>query len=130
MRRCAAVGEAARSDEDCGSQRALIAVWHNGRMRASARILVVDDDEQIAAAVRRALAYEGYSVSVALDGHSALDSAREQMPDLVVLDVMLSGIYGVFGLRTLVAVLSFQRALNLQIDGLVGPQTLRALRGR
>ena len=37
---------------------------------------------------------------------------------------------GVFGHRTLVAVLSFQRALNLQIDGLVGPQTLRALRGR
>ena len=56
---------------------------------------MVDDDEQIAAAVRRALAYEGYSVSVAHDGHSALDSAREQVPDLVVLDVMLPGIDGV-----------------------------------
>ena len=61
----------------------------------SARILVVDDDEQIAAAVRRALVYEGYDVTVAHDGPSALESARTQLPDLVVLDVMLPGIDGI-----------------------------------
>ena len=61
----------------------------------SARILVVDDDEQIAAAVRRALVYEGYSVAVAHDGPSALESARTKLPDLVVLDVMLPGIDGI-----------------------------------
>ncbi len=61
----------------------------------SARILVVDDDEQIAAAVRRALAYEGYTVTVAHDGPSALESARTKLPDLVVLDVMLPGIDGI-----------------------------------
>ncbi len=61
----------------------------------TARILVVDDDEQIAAAVRRALAYEGYHVTVAHDGHSALESARTRLPDLVVLDIMLPGIDGI-----------------------------------
>ena len=61
----------------------------------TARILVVDDDEQIAAAVRRALRYEGYSVSVAHDGPGALEAARSRLPDLVVLDVMLPGLDGV-----------------------------------
>lgn len=58
------------------------------------RILVVDDDERIAASVRRALAYEGYSVTEAHDGHAALAAVRDHVPDLVVLDVMLPGIDG------------------------------------
>ena len=61
----------------------------------TARILVVDDDEQIAAAVRRALVYEGYDVTVAHDGAAALESARTRLPDLVVLDLMLPGIDGI-----------------------------------
>ena len=40
------------------------------------RVLVVDDDERIAASVRRALVYEGYSVSLAGDGHAALEMLR------------------------------------------------------
>jgi len=59
------------------------------------RILVVDDDERIAASVRRALIYEGYQVDVAHDGEAALDTARADHPDLVVLDVMLPGMDGV-----------------------------------
>ena len=59
------------------------------------RILVVDDDERIAASVRRALIYEGYDVEVAHDGEAALGAARRLPPDLVVLDVMLPGIDGV-----------------------------------
>jgi two-component system response regulator MprA len=58
-------------------------------------ILVVDDDEPIAAALRRALEYEGFRVSVARDGFSALEQARRQPPDLVVLDVMLPGLDGI-----------------------------------
>ncbi len=58
-------------------------------------ILVVDDDERIAASVRRALIYEGYDVEVAYDGEAALEAARRLSPDLVVLDVMLPGIDGV-----------------------------------
>ena len=60
-----------------------------------ARILVVDDDARIAASVRRALAYEGYTVDVAHDGPSALAAARTSAPDLVVLDVMMPGIDGI-----------------------------------
>ncbi len=59
------------------------------------RILVVDDDERIAASVRRALIYEGYDVDVAHDGETALDAARQLHPDLAVLDIMLPGIDGV-----------------------------------
>ena len=59
------------------------------------RILVVDDDERIAASVRRALIYEGYDVDVAHDGEAALDAARADHPDIVVLDVMLPGMDGV-----------------------------------
>src|SRR2546421_1304956 len=57
-------------------------------------ILVVDDDTKIAAALRRALVYEGYQVEVAPDGPIALTRARERMPALAILDVMLPGIDG------------------------------------
>jgi two-component system response regulator MprA len=56
---------------------------------------VVDDDARLAASIRRALAYEGYSVDVAADGSDALLEARDRAPDLVVLDVMLPGIDGI-----------------------------------
>jgi two-component system response regulator MprA len=64
-------------------------------MAAQPRILVVDDDSRIAAAVRRALVYEGYAVDVAGDGRAALDSAATLPPDVVVLDVMLPDIDGI-----------------------------------
>ncbi len=64
-------------------------------MAEQALILVVDDDSRIAASLRRALIYEGYTVEVAGDGPAALARARERPPDLVVLDVMLPGLDGV-----------------------------------
>jgi len=64
-------------------------------MAGSAHVLVVDDDEPIAASLRRALEYEGYRVSVALDGPAALVAAASERPDLIVLDRMLPGIDGV-----------------------------------
>jgi len=60
-----------------------------------ARVLVVDDDPRIAAAVRRALTYAGYAVDVAVDGPAALTQAHAAAPDLIVLDVMLPGLDGV-----------------------------------
>jgi two-component system response regulator MprA len=61
----------------------------------NARILVVDDDVRLAASLRRALIYEGHAVDIAADGPRALAIARDQPPDLVVLDVMLPGMDGV-----------------------------------
>lgn len=58
------------------------------------RILVVDDDPKIRTVVRRGLAYEGYRVVEAGSGEEGLEKAREHLPDLVVLDVMLPGIDG------------------------------------
>jgi two-component system response regulator MprA len=64
-------------------------------MAERARILVVDDDPRIAASVRRALAYDGHHVEVAEDGRQALIAAREMVPDLIVLDVMLPEVDGI-----------------------------------
>jgi two-component system response regulator MprA len=58
------------------------------------RILVVDDDERVAASVRRSLEYAGYTVTVAHDGPQALAAVRRDGPALVVLDVMIPGIDG------------------------------------
>ncbi|MBV8713429.1 MAG: response regulator transcription factor [Chloroflexi bacterium] len=63
--------------------------------REPVRVLVVDDDEKIAAALRRALIYEGYTVTVAGDGHAALARLRDETPDLVILDLMLPGVDGI-----------------------------------
>ena len=59
-----------------------------------ARVLVVDDDERIAASVRRALVYEGHAVEVARDGRDALSMLRDDPPDLMILDLMLPGVDG------------------------------------
>ena len=58
------------------------------------RILVIEDEERIAQFIKRGLIYEGYRVDVAYDGSSGLQMAREQPPDLVILDWMLPGLDG------------------------------------
>ncbi|HUZ78895.1 MAG TPA: response regulator transcription factor [Chloroflexota bacterium] len=55
---------------------------------------MVDDDPAVLSGLRRALALDGYEVSVAEDGEAALRAADERLPDLVVLDVMLPGVDG------------------------------------
>ncbi len=58
------------------------------------KILVVEDDEGIAGTLYRGLTFEGYKVNVVYDGLAALASARDDPPDLVVLDWMLPGLDG------------------------------------
>jgi len=60
----------------------------------SHRILVVDDEPDITALVAYHLAKAGYRVSTAASGPDALKAAREERPDLVVLDLMLPGLSG------------------------------------
>ncbi|MEA4906708.1 MAG: response regulator transcription factor [Anaerolineaceae bacterium] len=58
------------------------------------RILIIEDDEAIVKVLRRGLAYDGYQVDAALDGESGLAIARNNHPDLVILDWMLPGMDG------------------------------------
>ena len=60
----------------------------------SPRILVVDDEPSITDAVSTSLRYEGFDVEVAYTGRTALNSAQEHPPDLMVLDVMLPDLDG------------------------------------
>jgi len=64
-------------------------------------VLVVDDEARIRQVVEYALVREGFRVSLAADGQSALDLAARDPPDLVVLDVMLPEIDGLEVCRTL-----------------------------
>ena len=58
------------------------------------KILVVEDDEGIAGTLYRGLTFEGYKVNTAYDGVAGLASARDDPPDLVILDWMLPGLDG------------------------------------
>ncbi len=53
------------------------------------RVLVVEDDEAMAVALRDGFDYEGFEVSVARDGETGLKQARAISPGLIILDVML-----------------------------------------
>jgi two-component system response regulator MprA len=61
----------------------------------STHILLVDDDPRLTSALRRTLSYEGYQISTASDGESALNQIRLRPPDLLILDLMLPGINGI-----------------------------------
>jgi DNA-binding response OmpR family regulator len=58
------------------------------------RILIVEDNEDLAFGLRAALEFEGHDVDVAGDGVSGLERIRTAKPELVVLDLMLPGIGG------------------------------------
>ncbi|HWU33160.1 MAG TPA: response regulator transcription factor [Marmoricola sp.] len=65
------------------------------------RVLVVDDEPNIAELVRMALRYEGWEVDVAHNGTKAVATAKATRPDAVVLDMMLPDIDGMETLRRL-----------------------------
>ncbi|WP_026919060.1 response regulator transcription factor [Gordonia shandongensis] len=64
---------------------------------APARVLVVDDEENIRELLSVSLKFQGYEVVTAADGPRAIDVVRGFRPDVVVLDVMMPGMDG-FGL--------------------------------
>lgn len=67
------------------------------------RVLVVDDEQHILELIKFNLVKEGWIVDTALDGHSALVSAVNNKPDLIILDVMLPEIDGLEVCRRLQA---------------------------
>jgi DNA-binding response OmpR family regulator len=65
------------------------------------RVLIVEDNHDLALGLRNNLEIEGYTVDVADDGPSGLAAARRMRPDLVLLDLMLPGMDGYRVLRQL-----------------------------
>jgi DNA-binding response OmpR family regulator len=65
------------------------------------RVLIVEDNRDLAYGLRNNLEIEGYAVDVASDGDAGLERATTARPDLVVLDLMLPGMDGFRVLRAL-----------------------------
>jgi DNA-binding response OmpR family regulator len=63
-------------------------------MQVKKRILLIDDETDFRAALRVRLEAAGYEVLEAEDGATGLDMAKEQKPDLIILDLMLPKIAG------------------------------------
>jgi two-component system response regulator MprA len=91
-----------------------------------ARVVVVDDDEALRSAVRRALRLEGYDVEVAADGEEAFARLSAVNADLVVLDVLMPGLDGITvcrrlresGDRTPILMLTARDAVSDRVAGL------------
>ena len=64
-------------------------------------VLVIEDEPALSESIRYSLEREGYDVITADDGASGLDLARNEAPDLVLLDLMLPSMHGLDVLRTL-----------------------------
>ncbi len=58
------------------------------------KVLVVEDDRNLLATLKYNLSHENYDVSTAADGAQALEAARREKPDLIILDVMLPQLSG------------------------------------
>ncbi|RJP29964.1 MAG: response regulator [Candidatus Omnitrophota bacterium] len=65
------------------------------------KILVVDDEKELAESMIDLLEFEGYTTVLAGTGEDALESIAHSLPDLVVLDIKLPGIDGIEVLRRL-----------------------------
>jgi two-component system, OmpR family, alkaline phosphatase synthesis response regulator PhoP len=65
------------------------------------RILIVEDNPDLAFGLRNNLEIEGYDIAVAEDGLAGLQQARATSPDLIILDLMMPGLDGYRVLRTL-----------------------------
>ena len=63
-------------------------------MDSEVRILVVDDNQSLVHVVERLLQSEGYKVITAFDGPSGLRKAREEKPNLIILDIIMPGLDG------------------------------------
>ena len=71
------------------------------RARMSRRVLLIEDEPNIAEAIRFLLTRDGWQVTAHADGTDAVAVIRAQQPDLVILDVMLPGKSGMEILRDL-----------------------------
>lgn len=67
----------------------------------SMKILVVDDEQAVRESLRRSLRFNGYDVLIASDGVEAVETVRNDNPELLILDVMMPNMDGLEVCRTL-----------------------------
>mgnify|MGYP001263529091 CR=1 FL=1 len=91
----------------------------------SPRVLVVEDDEDIALALQRSLRLEGYDVRISRDGQAALEDVRQFLPDLVLLDLGLPKVDGIEVAKRIradgdvpILMLTARDALESRVEGL------------
>src|SRR6201995_5741860 len=110
------------------------------------RLLVIEDDDAVRSAIRRALLLSGFEILLAEDGQDGLLKASSAMPDAIVLDLGLPGIDGMEGCRRLrragnrtpILMLTARDAVDDRVDGLeagaddylVKPYDVRELEAR
>jgi DNA-binding response OmpR family regulator len=90
------------------------------------RVLVVEDDEEIAQVLQRSLRMDGYDVKIAGDGVRALEEAHAYLPDVVVLDLGLPRLDGIDVAKRLrddgddvpILILTARDALESRVEGL------------
>ena len=89
------------------------------------RVLVVEDDDEIAQVLQRSLRLDGYDVRIAADGEAALDQAAAYHPDLVILDLGLPKLDGIEVARRLrsaddvpILMLTARDAVESRVEGL------------
>jgi two-component system, OmpR family, response regulator MprA len=90
-----------------------------------ARVLIVEDDDDIAQVLQRSLRLEGYETRIAADGEAALGAANDFVPDLVVLDLGLPKLDGMEVAKRLrsaddvpILMLTARDALESRVEGL------------
>jgi DNA-binding response OmpR family regulator len=90
-----------------------------------ARVLIVEDDDDIAQVLQRSLRLEGYETRIAADGEAALGAANDFVPDLVVLDLGLPKLDGMEVARRLrqsddvpILMLTARDAVESRVEGL------------
>ena len=66
------------------------------------KILIIDDLPENVFMLQDRLEHEGYQIITAYDGHTGMEKARNELPDLILLDVMMPGITGIEVCKTLV----------------------------
>lgn len=88
----------------------------------SSRILVVEDQDDVAQLIDVVLKGEGYTVAIARDGAQGLMMSRDWQPDLILMDIMLPGVDG----GTLIARLRREKeTADVPIIAMSASRTLR-----
>jgi two-component system response regulator MprA len=58
------------------------------------KVLIAEDDRSVRQSLQRALRYEGYDISLAVDGAEALEAVKDDRPDALILDIMMPHVDG------------------------------------